>query len=585
MIALSQGVILEEPVSHDPDEDCLENGLQNSIIHIQDEAHAGVKNAKVQMSMEIKKISGIEGSPKKRFIDYDQVGFGEKWNQLIRAENGNDRKKAMRDICSDMDQDTAVAFAGYMGNKNSDIYDYRRVTTTESEFSEEEYAKEIISADDYYQTHRNNEGIGDPAGRTKMGVCGDSAKMVSDFLSNCGFSCEDIDIVGYRTLNGGHEMVTARGESGEYYTANWSEATASTGSNPLQYQSPDPNLTRTGPVVDVFDCRGRPKDKTTTPLGTILMMAHEDSHTLNFGQEYDELALVIEELGGVDEIKLKAFRGRGNDGQKVEGLAANIFHEFGDDMDLFRLKMYGSLVLAKAQRDIQQYEGETTSLDQLIFSPHVNSRLSLNAIRSQSFQAGIFVEGDATGFVMRNEQTSTFNEDAQKGTSADQMVRTGVGASARWQTDNTYFSTEAGVRSFATRSVNQKGGKVEDDGRITKEKIILRPNQVFANGRMEVAHTDQNFTSVDINYRNELLVDRSLLDVSAAHRFKNTEISTGVSVIKNPDQETIKALNLGLSQRVRVRDNYVEVSGGIQYLIVENMPDTKMFSVSVAYAF
>ena len=81
------------------------------------------------------------------------------------------------------------------------------------------------------------------------------------------------------------------------------------------------------------------------------------------------------------------------------------------------------------------------------------------------------------------------------------------------------------------------------------------------------------------------LLDRSVIEVGASKRYGGNLFNGGVSIIKNPGKETINAISLAYSRQFQLRKNYVEVNGGIKYLIIKDSPSEKLLNVSVAYRF
>lgn len=574
MVALSQGQSLEEVVP-------LQKSACNEDLGPGDGDKKKV-SGEVLVSFQVTHMSGLNTErPDKRFLDTDQIGFEAKWDKLIQgATNESNRDKVIKDICSDMSKEDAVAFAGYIGMKNNNIYDDRR--NSQSPTNGNDYENEIITMDDYYQTHRNNEGFGNVNHRRIMGVCGDSAAMVADFLKRCKFSCEDIDIVSYRTGKSGHQMVSARGDNGEFYSANWSEGTVSQ-SSLLEYTNPDPSNIRTSPTTNIFGCDGRPKGKTLTPLGTILMMAHEDNTVLNSGAEYSELAAVIENFKGVNEIKLKAFRGRSTEGDEVVGLGAKVSHEFGSDNTLLQFKTEGSVILAKASRPFEYRDDYDMQVDQLIFSPRAATRLSLNAISKDDVRAGAFVEGDVTAFIYSADVNDPNSGYSDKNNNGDVQSRVAAGLKVSGEDGNILYRGEAGVRAIVERNVSQKGG-MEIDGKIVERTPYnIIPYQAFASGEMTYVMDKDNSATVSLNYQNAYLLRRSTLEADVVRNIKSLSLQGGMAIIKNPGQDAIKSLKLGANKEFRLKGgNSLEVGGQVQYLILQQIPNTTMFNARVA---
>ena len=380
------------------------------------------------------KITGINSNPTKRHLDINQTGFQEKWEKLISAEDSETREKVTKDICSDMSQEDAIRFAGYMGKKNGAIYDYSRTNAGSGENLDE-----IITIDNYYEVHRNNEF--NLEGRKEIGVCGDSARVVAEFLSSCHFSCGDIDVTSYRTKSGGHQMVTARGSNGELYSANWGEATSHENLNPLQYSVADPNIVNTSSHVKLFDCNGKPKGHVSTPLGTILLMAHDAKFNINGGQEYQEIEILAKHFG-TSEAKLKAFRARDQSTfLEVEGLNGQITQNFGSDKSLLLFQTKGSFIIGRANRDISsEYGSGDTFLEQNIKSFYSEVNLGFNAIKRKNITVTPFLENSF--FVMNTKNKITGSEEI--GNQFDASMGIGLGIRLKGKFNNISHEGQSG---------------------------------------------------------------------------------------------------------------------------------------------
>lgn len=562
------------------------------------------------VAFELNSVTGLGSQQQeKKLLSYKDEDFENKWSALVQPQDDESRKKVMKQICSDMDQEKAIRFAGYMGRQNFDIYDDTRSLKAEDGISERQ--EENLSMDDYYEAHRNyhyhsqtNWENYNGTDEVRRGICGDAAKMIAEFLSQCHFSCQDIDVLSYRTATGGHAIVAARGSGGEYYTANWHWLEKSPqhsnvnapGSTSIEA---DPSSQpRHSPVINRYDCNGNSKGSSVTPLGTLLMMAHEDSQTLNFGNDYHEVAMVIEELGGVDEAKLKVFKGKGVDGQKVMGAALRVEHMFGDPSDRIYLEGEGSLLFAQADRPVVS-EGRRSQLDQKILSPYLNTRLNVNAYQGERLNVGGVAQVSSAGFLMmgkdstkgysmyvidydengevvRPDETNQLSEEKEATFNATHLTRTSVALNSEYKTPDSRIAGQVGVGQSLEMNRNQQG---------SNRHLTLVQDQLFANASFEYISSKDNMTQVEVNYNNRYLLRQSTLSVEAMQRISNTEISTGVTIIKNPGQATVRALNLAMAQGFEVRDNYVEAGVGAQYLIIENAPNQAMLNITAAYRF
>ncbi|MBG60851.1 MAG: hypothetical protein CMJ16_10370 [Peredibacter sp.] len=571
MVAISEGHSLEETSAKDKvqcsDEDKVSQDKGNHLFE-----------AEVEMTFEVKAYKGLEAVPERKFISVNNPNFEDKWIELISAENESQRDLAISKICKGMGQEQAMAFAGYIGRKNSSVYDFDRMRDSKTGESKDE----IITIDQYYEVHRNNAGIGDPQGRKKIGICGDAATMVADFLSKCNFKCEDIDIASYRSSGSGHQVVSARASDGSYYTANWSSVDQQSNTSVVDVDTPDSDIPLTSPTVELWDCKGSPKGKVTTPLGTLLMLAHEDPEAITLAQDYQEVSFVAKQLGGIDEVKIKAFKAKASNGQRLSGFGARISKNFGDETNLFSIELDGSIILAKAEREVLiNQDGLAMNIDQTILSPYTKARVNFTPIRTENFKAGIFSELQSVGFFMENE-VEGFSQ--SKDRNVDHLIRARSGGQILAQGEHFRFEASGGIGGEVVRNSNQQGGTYRN-GEFEQEKFAIVGNELFASGVVEFKNKHGNNTQIQVQYRDMYLLDRSVIEVGASKRYGGNLFNGGVSIIKNPGKETINAISLAYSRQFQLRKNYVEVNGGIKYLIIKDSPSEKLLNVSVAYRF
>lgn len=348
--------------------------------------------------------------------------------------------------------------------------------------------------------------------------------------------------------------------------------------------TPNTNIAVTSPSIELWDCNGKPKGKVTTPLGTLLMLAHEDPEAISLPQDYQEVSFVAKNVGGLDEVKVKAFKASASNGQKLSGIGARINKQMGTKNNLFSMEIDGSIILAKAQKDLQiDNFGTMMNLEQTILSPHGRIRTDFNPIRFENFQAGIFAEAKSTLFFMDNAE-SLNGELKENAINFDAMTRVRSGVSAHAQTDNFRFEASGGIGGEVLRNFNQQGSAYID-GELEEQKQELKANEVFANGRVDFVSKSGNDAHIQVRYRDMYLLDRSVIEVQAGKKFGKNKFNGGVSIIKNPGKETINALSLAYSRQFQLRKNYVEVSGGVKYLIIKDSPSEKLLNVSVAYKF
>jgi hypothetical protein len=498
---------------------------------------------------------------------------------MIQAQGQTEREETYRSICSNFSQEEAIAFAGYIGKKNGNVYDYDRATGgTKTE--------DLVTIDDYFEVHRNIEGYGNPLGKRKVGVCGDSARMIADFLKHCGFSCDDIDISSYRTNNsGGHQMVNARGANGEYYSANWAEATVETGGNPMHINTPTPTNINGAAFVEVFDCNGNKKAKTSTPLGSLILMAHGDQYQMNGGLDYNEVKAVIEGLY-VDEIVLKAFEAKDfGSGQTLNGFVGQINHQFGGPKTLLTLDTGTSIVVGTASRDLSyDLTGTPGLLTQNIFSPRAFAKFNVNAMRRENFVLSPYVEGDVTGVFMGNNTDENGVKSSANNSDVMSNVGSGVEITGNSKDKKISYNAQAGFRGQFLRNVSQKGQMLTNSGDVVARKVGIGVNQVYARGSVVV--NSDNPSVFSVNYQNIYVLRQSQLTVDAAKKFNKTTVSGNYFVLQNPSQDALHGLGLGLEQEINLNDNHsLNVGAGAQYVLIDGSKNKPMVNVSVVYQF
>lgn len=302
--------------------------------------------------------------------------------------------------------------------------------------------------------------------------------MIAEFLSMCGFSCNDIDISSYRTEgSGGHQMVSARGSNGEYFTANWSEASVETNNLPLQATTPTPTNVNAAAYVEHFDCNGTSKGKVTTPLESLILTAHEAKFNQTHGLNYGEVKLFATKLGA-PEASLKFFEGSDpSSGLSLNSFGAQISKTFGSENNLVMLKTKGSLVFGKARNDIT-YTGfyDERILEQNIISPRLETFLGFNLNRNKNLKITTFIEGEVTTVFMKNTdiKTNLFGDQSiVEASNGDFNAHLGTGVNIQGESKNkkVSYSSTLGYRSQFLRNVSQKAQMLTVDGEVKKEDI------------------------------------------------------------------------------------------------------------------
>lgn len=527
-------------------------------------------------------LGNFKKSEKEFFSSY-QSGFQQKWTELITPKTQAEREQVMAQICAGMSQEDAIAFAGYIGGKNSNIYDYDRVSG--SGLPQE---NEHIPMDSYYQTHRNIAGIDTPGGalhdRVKMGVCGDSAMMVANFLAHCGFKCEDLDISSYRTDDSGHVMVAARGENGEFFTANWSEATSHTNENKLTLNTADPRNVNTGSRIALYDCNGRAKGQTATPLGNLLMLAHGNDRVFNAGQNFSEVKIIAMEVG-LDELSVSAFSGSDNEsGQTLQGVSAKMIHQLGDESELIQINMDGSLVVGKARREIQRYENyEPVILEQDIISLWAKTLVQANINRNGKTLISPYI--GLEGHYM-NYNVNITEEDGDKVNSKNQdgylLMETGL----KIKTDSSkkiILDSDVGVASTMVKDSPQRGGVDLGNAPKIERRYYFKPDLIYADAKV-YTKDDKGVTGLSVQYNNLFLMKRTLINADVYKEVTNTQLSAGYRYQKLPSTTLgFHGLGVQVKQDIPLRRSSLTVHGGTSYYFVKNPENSSFVTVGLIY--
>lgn len=466
------------------------------------------------------KIDPSKQDPTISVLPYIQPNFSDYWNQILKPATQAGRYQAMDQICKSMDQETAVAFAGYIGYQNGILYDYRR--NSHSSETDKAYVNEVISLEDYYEVHRNFQGFGQ-GDRMKMGVCGDSALMVADFLSRCGFQCNDVEILSYRYKGGGHQMVSARGNNGELYSANWSESLKEASSNSLDYHSPSTMMSNQGASVSLYDCQGYAKGRTTTPIGSILLKAHgEERYLVNTG-DYYEFSTQFDKTS-VDKLLVKIFNGESlNNKENVTGIGIQVYNEFFKSNPSIVLDFRGSLIFAMSQTELGIFYGneyKQKNLAQTWITPNVHGKLTYWPVRSQKFSLGLYGSADYTFFAWNAKvESDDSNVNFQD---MDLFVDTGLNVNK--QIGKTSLQTKLGVTSDLIYNVSQNGGLVVEDDEIVDRHLILKANHYYVDSKLLWRLSKKSKAYLGLRYDNFIGIDRRRLIWSGGINSKKSNV-------------------------------------------------------------
>lgn len=175
-------------------------------------------------------------------------------NALVNTDYGSyaERRAAIAQACEGLSDQDKIDMGSLLAGRLGGIYDFGRANGGSSEY---------ISPERQWDGLRTGEAVG---------VCRDAALTVSHFLSSCGIPADRIDIEGYRTAGGGHQVVSVTDANGDRYTINWSELYQMDRSA-LVADSPQARLLNAGLYHTVYDSEtGMVKSRQRTELALAL---------------------------------------------------------------------------------------------------------------------------------------------------------------------------------------------------------------------------------------------------------------------------------------------------------------------------
>lgn len=165
----------------------------------------------------------------------------------------DERVAAMTQLCAGKDEKQILQLGAMLGGKLGRIYDDSRANGAPD--------AAYVSAAAQWEALRTGGAAG---------VCRDSALTITQFLNACGISADKMKIESYRTIGGGHQVVTVRGTDGRPYTINWSELYTQTEDSAVA-NAPNPSLVNSDIFYAAYDpITGRLIEQRRTELGEVL---------------------------------------------------------------------------------------------------------------------------------------------------------------------------------------------------------------------------------------------------------------------------------------------------------------------------
>lgn len=163
-----------------------------------------------------------------------------------------ERLAAVGELCANKNELERLQLGAALGGMLGDIYDYSRANQGNND---------VVTSEMQWAALKANK---------PSGVCRDAAATEAEFLIACGFEARRMKLEGYRTNNGGHEVLTVFARDGQRYTINWSELFSQDQSARIT-NTPQPGITNTDLFYTAYDpVTHRQIAAQRTELGNVL---------------------------------------------------------------------------------------------------------------------------------------------------------------------------------------------------------------------------------------------------------------------------------------------------------------------------
>lgn len=200
-------------------------------------------------------FSAPRGTFSKEFLTQRTPALRQGLEQLIaqRFDDHAERLSAITEFCRGRAEAEILQLGALLGGRLAQSYDHARAAGVADQ--------SFVSPQDQWEALRSGAA---------SGVCRDSALTIAQFLNACGVSFDRMKIEGYRSVSGGHQVVTIRGRDGRPYTINWSELYAQDDSVGVA-AAPAPSIVNTDIFYRSYDPQtGRLLEERRTELGEVL---------------------------------------------------------------------------------------------------------------------------------------------------------------------------------------------------------------------------------------------------------------------------------------------------------------------------
>lgn len=192
----------------------------------------------------------------KEYLSTNQPVLKNELNAFIRQDFSSyeDRMGAVAELCAGKSDLEKIQLGGILGGQLGNIYDYGRANSGVN-------STDYVSSEMQWEALRNG---------TAAGVCRDAALTITQFLNACGIDPKRMSIDSYRSMSGGHQVVTIRGADGKPYTINWSELYSQNENNRTAL-APSPSIVNTDIFYRSYDpITGVIREERRTELGEVL---------------------------------------------------------------------------------------------------------------------------------------------------------------------------------------------------------------------------------------------------------------------------------------------------------------------------
>lgn len=464
-------------------------------------------------------------------------------NSIINQDFGNyeNRRAAIAAMCEGKSEADRIEMASLLAGRLGGIYDYGRANGGSSEF---------IPPEDQWDTLRTGGSTG---------VCRDAALTVSHFLSSCGFPASIIDIEGYRTAGGGHQVVTVTDSNGDRYTINWSELFRMDQSATVA-SSPQASLLNAGLYHTVYDAEtGAVKSRQRSELALALksltggdvdpnlipnVNAFEASNgTLAFALFNVETLMGDSAVGAAGTYK--------KEDQRLWGTLSTSF----------------GVGVAQNTKSTPTSPTENLKLDQQILYMQMDQEYRINTPvykNEEGVSLGFrsFAGYNFEGFVANNK----VNDETKQ--TLDIMVEPRVGSDLYLETDDfaayTGGSALFSVNPFRTNSADKRGG-------LSLQQYEVHGGVEFTRGRITTAAESRMIIAKGLTTTSTggaVKIDGEKLDSQISAAYSIYDRGYGI-------REDYVTSNIGTSYVIDKKGRSVDLNAGVSVPVMDDFNNTR----------